>query len=189
MADAVQVEESIISKITMATLGCNPSAVKSLPADSPELQNGELPLARIYGKLADVKYQDDKTKGQIYTYFVGSFEAINMQTGEVMRSGKLFLPKGISELVEDATKKAREKDDKASIAFAFEVRSIKATNPIGYSYKVLALKSPEATDELKELRDMIHKAGAVDVKRLTGSQTGKGTTIQGGPVSTQKKTA
>ncbi len=179
MAETTTVEESIISKLTMATIGCNPSAVKTLP-DS-ELQNGELPLARIYGKLTDVRYQDDKAKGQIYTYFVGSFEAINMQTGEVLRSGKLFLPKGISELVEDSTKKARAVDEKASIAFAFEVRSIKANNPIGYSYKVLSLKSPEAEDELKAIRDLVHKAGAIDVKRLTGSQTGKPRTIDSVP--------
>jgi hypothetical protein len=177
MAENTSVDSSIIGKITMATIGCNPSLVKTLPADSAELQNGELPLARIYGKLSDVKYQDDKAKGQIYTYFVGNFEAINMQTGEVLRSGKLFLPKGISEMVEDSTKKARAVDENASIGFAFEVRSIKANNPIGYSYKVLALKSPEATDELKELRETIHRAGAVDVKRLAGSQTGKPRTI------------
>jgi hypothetical protein len=175
MAETTTVEESIISKITMASIGCNPSAVKTLP--DAELQNGELPLARIYGKLSDVKYQDDKAKGQIYTYFTGSFEAINMQTGEVLKSGKLFLPKGISELVEDSTKKARAVDPNASIAFAFEVRSIKATNPIGYSYKVLSLKAPEAEDELKAIRDLVHKAGAVEVRKLTGGQTGKPTTI------------
>ena len=175
MAETTQVSESIVSKLTIASLGCNPSAVKTLPPE--ELVNGELPVARLYGKLTDVRYQEDKAKGQVYTYFVGTFEGINMQTGEVMRSGKLFLPKGISELVEDATKKAREIDEKASIAFAFEVRSIKATNPIGYSYKVLALKSPEAEDELKLVRDLVHKAGTVEVKRLTGSQTGKAQTV------------
>jgi hypothetical protein len=184
MADT-QVEESIIAKITMATIGCNPSAVKTLP--DAELQNGELPLARIYGKLSDVRYQDDKAKGQIYTYFVGNFEAINMQTGEVLKSGKLFLPKGISEMVEDSTKKARAIDSNASIAFAFEVRSIKAQNPIGYSYKVLSLKPPEAEDELKGIRDLVHKAGAVEVKRLTGSQAGKPQTIN--QPTGQKKSA
>lgn len=181
MAETTQVEESIVSKLTIATLGCNPSKVKTLAADSLELQNGELPIARLYGKLTDVRYQDDKAKGQVYTYFVGTFEGINMETGEVMRSGKLFLPRGISELVEDATKKARAIDEKASISFAFEVRSIKATNPIGYSYKVLALKSPEAEDELKTVREMVHQAGAIDVKRLTGTQAGKAQTINAPP--------
>jgi hypothetical protein len=163
------VEESIISKITMATIGCKPALVTTLP----EGQN-ELPIARLYGKLSDVRYQDDKAKGQIYTYFIGTFEAINMQDGDVYRSGKMFLPKGISELVEDATKKAREKDPKASIAFAFEVRAIKANNPIKYSYKVLALKNPEAADELREIRESVQKAGTIEVKKLTNSQTGAG---------------
>jgi hypothetical protein len=80
-------------------------------------------------------------------------------------------------MVEDAVKKAPEG---SQIAFAFEVRSIKANNPIGYSYKVLALQSPEAADELKELRDRVYKAGTIDVKRLTGSQKGTGpATLEG----------
>jgi hypothetical protein len=160
-----QVDESIIGKITMSAIGTKPGLVVTLP----EGQN-ELALARIYGKLNEVRYQADKDKGVTYTYFVGSFEAINMQDGEVYRSGKLFLPKGISELVEAAV----NKNPNAAIGFAFEVRSIKANNPAKYSYKVLALKNPEAEDELKEIRNLVQKAGTIDVKRLTGTQTGAG---------------
>jgi hypothetical protein len=44
----------------------------------------------------------------------------------------------------------------------------------------LALKSPEATDELKELRDAVLKAGTFNVRRLTGTQKGTGPgTIEG----------
>jgi|SRR5579872_676733 len=173
-----QVEESIVSKLTVATLGCNPSLVKNMKADDPALENGELPLARLYGQLSGVRFQDDKVKGQVYTYFVGTFEGVNMQTGEVQRSGKMFLPKGISEIVEDAVRKASDADGKltASLDFAFELRSIKASNPIGYSYKVLSLKSPAQVDELKALRDLVMKAGAVSQKRLTATQRGSGPT-------------
>jgi hypothetical protein len=186
MAEATQVEASIISKITMATIGCTPGLVKNAKPDELS-KEGDLPLARLFGKLSKVKYEEDKAKGQFYTSFVGTFEAINMQTGEVFQSGKMFLPKGISEMVETAVNKAGEN---VQIAFAFEVRSIKANNPIGYSYRVLALQSPEAADELRELREKVYKAGAIDVKRLTGGQSGKGApTIDGGNAAAHKKTA
>lgn len=182
MADT-HVDVGVISKITMATIGTKPGLVTALKDE----EGNELPIARLYGKLSEVRYQDDKAKGQIYTYFVGNFEAINMQSGEVYKSGKLFLPKGISELVEDGVKKGREKDPNASISFAFQVNSIKAKNPIGYSYKVLQLKPVEPEDELKAIRDLIAKAGTVEQRRLTGTQTGAGPrTIDGGNAAKQK---
>lgn len=163
------VTESIISKITMASIGCKPSAVSLLPDGE-----NELPIARLYGTLDKVGHQDDKNTGTPFTFFVGNFEAINMQTGEVFKSGKMFLPKGISELVESEV----TKNPGADIAFAFEVRSIKANNPIKYSYKVLPLVSPTVADPLKILRDKVLAAGAIDVKRLTGKQKGTGTTVE-----------
>lgn len=172
-----QVEDSIISKITIASIGCNPGAVKTLKPEELS-KEGDLPLARLYGKLAKVKYEESKEKdGNMYAAFLGNFEAVNMQTGEVFKSGKMYLPKGISELVENGVKNAPEG---SQVGFAFEVRSQKANNPIGYSYRVLALKSPEATDELKDLRDAVLKAGTLNVKRLTGTQKGTGPgTIEG----------
>jgi hypothetical protein len=177
-----QIEDSIISKITMASIGCNPGAVKTLKPEDLS-KEGDLPLARLYGKLSKVKYEEDKVNGQVYTAFIGNFEAINMQSGEVFKSGKMFLPKGISELVENGVKSAPEG---AQVGFAFEVRSQNANNPIGYSYRVLALKSPEATDELKELRDAVLKAGTFNVRRLTGTQSGKGAPVIEGREAAKK---
>jgi hypothetical protein len=167
-------EESYVSKLTVKTLGCVPSAVKAMKPEELVASGGKLALCRLYGKAAEVKYQDDKNNpGTVHTYFVGTFEGINLQDGTVLRSGKLFLPKGISEVVEMAIKnaKARNKDD--SVAFAFEIRSVVSTNPIGYSYEAAALKSPEAEDELKEMREIIAKLPTHDQKRLAAAQ-GKG---------------
>lgn len=181
-----QVADSIISKITIATIGCNPGAVKTVKPEELS-KEGDLPLARLYGKLTGTKAETDKNTGNFYLAFLGNFEAINMQTGEVFKSGKMYLPKGISELVENGIKNAPEG---SQIAFAFEVRSQKASNPIGYTYRVLALKSPEASDDLAELREAVHKAGTFQVKRLTGTQKGTGpATIEGnaaGPASAKK---
>lgn len=178
-ATPISGEESYISKLTIATLGCNPSMVKTLPVG----QN-KLPVARLYGKVSDVKYQDDKAKGVIHTFFAGTFEGINLQDGNVQRSGKLFLPKGISEVVEAAVKNAQAKDDKSSIAFAFEIRAVKATNPIGYSYEAVAIKNPEAEDELAEMRALVAKAPTMEQKSLGAGKEAK--TLEG---QTVKKTA
>lgn len=182
-AKHTQVEESIIGKITVSAIGCKPGLVQTLP----EGEN-ELPLARLYGKLNEVRTQTDKDKGVTYTFFVGSFEAINMQDGEVYRSGKMFLPKGISELVEAAV----NKNPNAAIGFAFELRAVKANNPAKYSYKVLALVNPEAVDELAQLRATVAAAGTMSTKRLTTQQTGAGSKVIDAGASTtqtQRKTA
>jgi hypothetical protein len=177
---AVSGEESYIAKLTIATLGCTPSLVKTLP-----MGENKLAICRLYGKASAVKFQEDKAKGQVYTFFAGTFEGINLQDGTVQRSGKLFLPKGISEIVEQAISEAQKNDDKASVSFAFEIRAVKAGNPIGYSYEAAALKSPQAEDELAEMRTMIAKLPTHEQKQLAG-KPGQVKTLEGSPA---KKTA
>lgn len=157
-------EESYIAKLTVKTLGCKPDMVKTLEGQD------KLALCRIFGKAAGVGYQDDsRNPGSIFTYFKGTFEGINMQTGETYRSGKLYLPKGISELVEAVIKNA-EKNGKEQVSFAFEIRSVKATNPIGYSYEAVAIKRPEQEDELAELRKLLMAAPTLEQKKLTAAK-------------------
>lgn len=166
MAEEVEVsgEESYVSKLTIKSLGCNPNMVKTLKKE----QGTKLAIARMYGKASAVKYQEDKDNGKIYTYFAGTFEGINLQDGTVLRSGKMFLPEGISNVVETAIKTAQSKDDKASISFAFEIRAVQASNPIGYSYEAAAIQKPEAEDELAAMRKTI--AGFTAGKQLLGHE-------------------
>lgn len=157
-------EENYVSKLTVQTLGCVPAMVKTL---KPE-EGNKIAIARLYGIAARVAYQEDKTQGVIHTYFAGNFEGINLQDGTTLRSGKMFLPKGISEVVEQAIKTAQAKDDKASISFAFEIRAVRANNPAGYSYEASALKSPQEEDQLAEMRSMIAKLPTHEQKALAG---------------------
>jgi len=147
-------DASIISKITMASIRCNPGAVKNEGAPNP------LPLARIYGAVNEVKPKPDKVTGQVYISFVGTFEAINLQSGEVYKSGVMYLPAGISEQFEKAIDAQKDKagDDNVSMEFAFEIGSIPSKNPAGYSYQARALRSAAAIDPLKELREGMLKA-------------------------------
>lgn len=163
---AKKTEDVIVSKLTVKSMGCDPRKVTAI-----EDPKARLPLCRILGKANDVRYQEDqKNPGTIHTYFVGTFEGINIETGDVYRSGKLFLPKGISEAVESAIKGAKDSgDNSASVSFAFELRAVKASNPIGYSYEAAALKRPEVHDELDELRKLLLAAGTDESRKTLGA--------------------
>lgn len=151
-APAPQVEglahaETIVAKLSVKTMGCNAAAVKGMP----EGQKAE--LCRIYGMVMDVEQKEDKFKeGAFVTKFQGTFEGINLETGEIFRSGVLYLPAGISETMEAAFKQIQLQDKTAQVQFAFEIRSVKAGNPIGYSYEAQAIRRPSKDDPLAELR-------------------------------------
>ena len=172
-------EESYVSKLTVATLGCQPVLVKALPPDQTKLS-----LCRIFGKCSGVGYQDDKERGAIHTFFKGNFEGINLQDGTVLRSGKMYLPKGISEVMEKVVNEVAAKEGgnavlKESVAFAFEIRSVKAGNKIGYSYEAVALKDPHAEDELAAMRTAIASMPTHEQKQLAGKNTSGGKTLEG----------
>jgi hypothetical protein len=141
-------EINMTGKLTLKTLGCNPSIVKTLEVN-------KVSIARMYGEAKAVKYQEDEAEGKVYTYFAGSFEGINLQDGTCLRSGKMFLPSGISEIMETAVTETLARDKNATIQFAFELLAVKSTNKSGYSYEAIALRKPEETDALAELRARI----------------------------------
>lgn len=140
-------QENYISKITLKGIGCKPAAVTALPAGE------KWPLARIYGVLGETRFKDSVAlPGSVELMLVGEFEAINLETGEVFRSGKLYLPPGIAELMQKTLIKLQSEDEKASVEFAFEIRTVHATNPIGYSYEAQAIGSAKKVDALAQLR-------------------------------------
>lgn len=164
-AVAVSGEESYVNKLTIKNLGCIPAMVKTLPPEQTKMA-----IARFYGKANDIGSGQDKDKGIPFYFFKGSFEGINLQDGTVLRSGKLFLPPGIHEVLEAALKSGKEKDKDATVSFAFEIRAVKATNPIGYSYEAAALKKPEQEDELAEMRAFVAGLPTHEEKLLKGGQ-------------------
>jgi hypothetical protein len=140
-------ETIIITKMSVKGINCKPTGT-----------NPATPLCVMYGRATDVKTGENKD-GTIWSALTGSFEAVNLQTGDIYKSGKLFLPGGIHETVESAVRglKQAEKEGSTSVAveFALEIRSIEAKNPIGYSYQAVNLRPARATDELDPLRKAI----------------------------------
>jgi len=147
----VQDAVTIISKMSIKTLRCNPRAA----AVGEGQPHKKLAIARIYGKASGTKTQEDKVKGEVHTAIVGNFEGVNLETGEVFRSGKLYLPKGVHEMVESAAKKLEAEGEGDSVQFALEIYAVSATNPIGYSYEAKPLVKAAVADDLETLRSQL----------------------------------
>lgn len=144
-------EGLFVSKLSVKGIGCKPGACE---ADKPAL------LCRIFGKADGIKTGESQD-GRVWSALTGSFAAINLQSGEEYRSGKLFLPSGIHETVENAVRALGENKEGLSITFGLEIRSVTASNPIGYSYQAANLVATTATDELSELRKAIEASHAM----------------------------
>lgn len=137
---------NILPKMSLKTIGCKPKEVATA-------ESGRLQLARVYGLADGSRFvADDKSVTGSYTFFTGTFEAVNLQDGEIYRSSKLFLPGGISEMFEKEVAKAKKDDPNAELQFAFEIRAKRDTNPIGYSYEAQALRKIETNDPLAAIR-------------------------------------
>lgn len=143
---------AFISKMSVKALGCKPNV--GLEDGKPNR------LCVIFGKADGFKVGED-ANGKIWQALTGDFIGKNIKTGEQFRSGKLFLPSGIQEVVENAVK---GKGENATVKFGLELRSVVAGNPIGYSYQAVNLIKAEAIDEVQA---MLENAGdSTDAPKL-----------------------
>jgi len=129
---------NFVTKISANKIGFPKEIIRTMvpkPGDAT-------PLFTAYGKLEDLKTgQDDK--GNPWTKFLGMVEAVNMDTGEVFRSGAIFFPNSISSSIEGGLKKAKEDKDFSSLEFAVEVGAKFSEASIGYEFLVKSLIQPK----------------------------------------------
>lgn len=143
MNDAVH-----IGKMSLTKLGCIPSEAKE--SDNP------VRLCVIFGQANGLKQGEDKQRGRIWTALKGRFEGVNLKTGGRFTAGLLFLPDGIQDSIESAVSQiSAEGNEGMSVKFGLELRSVKSTNPAGYSYQALNVMPMESGDELSPLRQAI----------------------------------
>ncbi len=163
-AEVVSVQ--IISKLSVKTIGCNPKKAAAMD-DVPGGPAPSVALCKVYGIASGIKHTEDTRDGKIYTALIGDFEAINLQDGKIYRSGKLYLPAGIQEVIEAPLQAAADHDPPQSIAirFGFELSSVKSGNPIGYSYQARPLVKPAADDPLMELRQALSGAPQIEAPK------------------------
>lgn len=154
----------IVSKLSNATLGCDPLVVKD------KAKGTKAPMYRVLGRATGIKEAKD-TNGEVIYGLSGSFEGTNLLTGQVMRSGVCYLPPGIHETILEPLDKALAEDTAnqgVMIQFAFDIFAVAAPNKSGYSYEAQDLVAPEKrVDMFADMRDDI--AGH-DLPALTDDQ-------------------
>jgi hypothetical protein len=109
-------------------------------------------LFNIYGVTHSIK-RGQTTMGE-YTAFLGNFEAVNLDTGEIFAGGKAFLPRVVEEMVVGALASAQAGGDvSASVQFALQVGiRTEPKNAYGYVYTCTPLVEIAQGDVLQHLR-------------------------------------
>jgi len=143
----------IVSKLSNATLGCDPLIVKGKAAGT------KAPMYRIMGRATGIKEAKD-TNGEVIYGLTGSFEGTNLVTGQVMRSGVAYLPPGIHEMILEPLDKeiaAAGAGEAVALEFAFDVFAVAAPNKSGYSYSAIDLIPATRKDPFDDMRAALEK--------------------------------
>lgn len=142
-------ETVILPKLVVKSLG-NPRVAASFSDDDKKAGKRHL-LGTIMGTASRIKNKVD-AKGEVFEAIVGDFEGTKAD-GNVVKSGLLYLPSGIHEMLADPLKE----DDAKPIDFAMRIFTVPADNPIGYSYLVEPVLPPSAADPLAHIREAMGK--------------------------------
>jgi hypothetical protein len=124
----------IVRKITIKSLGLQPS--KTEPKQ----------LMRIVGVITDLD-GGESTYGS-YVKLLGTFQAEDLETGLVYRSGAAILPPLANDLVVGLYQSL---EPGAVLEIAFDIGTVPADTPTGYQYTVTPLIQEEDGDRLAEL--------------------------------------
>lgn len=79
----------------------------------------------------------------------GQFKAVNVETGEIFRSGVCYLPNVATDLIAGALREGMQ------LEFAFGISVKPADNPIGYEYNVASLLPVAENDPLDALESRL----------------------------------
>lgn len=133
-------EAKIVSKISLKSIGATP-AKGSVEAGKP------ITIAALYGAVH--KHETVTTTFGESERFIGNIEAVNAATGEVFRSGKMFVPSIVEELLAAAV----DSIDDGSVEFALEIGAEHSEKGnMGFAYTVKPLRKMAEADSLAHLR-------------------------------------
>jgi hypothetical protein len=132
------VEEVTRARLAATTLGKG-AAVTALPEGSYHV------LGMISGTATGLR-QEQLPDGTPTESLTGEFVAATADGKRIFKSGRLFLPNGIHNLVLEAVRKGQRPD------FAMEVRSVHASNVAGWTYEFVNLLAP-----VMEKRELIFR--------------------------------
>lgn len=158
------------TKITLKDIG-EPSKVKTLPAD----QN-KFVLGTLVGIATKFVERENATKTEKFEGLGGSFRVIPAADSgtEPLESGVLFIPEAFHNMISENLRQAQVNDEGASLNFAFEVASIRANNPAGYSWELTPLIESTAENPIDKLMALIPALAAPEHReQLTDQRKSK----------------
>lgn len=133
---------TLLSKLSLKGL-------KAQPLKNSVKDGAPFAIAYLYGHAN--KHNIITTPFGDSVRFVGSFKGVNATTGEAYRSGKLFMPSIIEEMVADAID-----NSDGPVEFAFEIGvEYSEKGNMGYAYTVKPLVEIKESEPLQRLDGLV----------------------------------
>ena len=154
-------QRSIRGKLVLKDLG-NPDAIKAMASDIKRLVLGQL-----IGMASGFVERTDPKTGEQFEGLSGLFRSVPADKSEdELESGVLFIPDAFHNVIASKLREVLKADPSASVNFAFEVASIRASNPQGRSWDFKPL-----WDEAENPIDRLIKAQPLQVEDKSNVKT------------------
>lgn len=158
-----------LGKLALKDLG-EPAKVKTMDAADLKATGNKYIMGYLIGRARGVIERTDEKKAEVFEGLSGHFRMIPSDpTWEEKESGVLFIPDAFHNMIADKLKaawKANPDDKNASVEFAFEVASIPAKNPAGYSWSFTPAREFSEVDPLDNLMKDVAKLPAFKPRAL-----------------------
>lgn len=137
------------TKLALKDLG-EPAMVKTI-VDPKEKAKGYFlgTLAGIATGFVTRKNPKDET--EVFEGLAGTFRSIpGTDDRDELESGILFIPDAFHNMIAVPLRQMLSQDPNSQLKFAFEIRSVVANNPAGYSWDFTPLADPDAKNPMDE---------------------------------------
>lgn len=149
------------TKLVLKDLG-EPALIK---AQAPEIKS--LLLGTLMGIASDFVSRQSPDKTQTFEGLAGQFRSIPADPkSDELESGIIFMPDAFHNLIAANLKTAKAADKDATISFAFEVSSVRANNPAGYSWDFKPKIEAAANNPLDKLAEELGGVKEVAGRRV-----------------------
>lgn len=151
------------TKLALKDLG-DPAMVKTLP--EKDRDRGYF-LGTVAGIASGFATRKNDKDGTTMEGLAGTFRMIpSVEDRDTLESGILWIPDAFHNMIAAELRNAQKTDENATVSFAFEVTSITAKNPAGYSWDFRPLAKPGAANPLDEFLASVGEVKMVAGRRV-----------------------
>ncbi len=152
------------TKLALKDLG-DPTMVKTLP-EGQRVKPGYF-MGTIIGIASGFVNRKNEKTGEAMEGLGGTFRFIpSTEDRDELESGILWIPDAFHNMIAEQLRGAQMRDENAKLNFAFEVKSIGAQNPAGYSWEFTPKFENRADNPLDELMASVGEIKVVAGKRM-----------------------